>query len=410
MTSQTTPIVIAGGGIGGLATAIAIARTGRSVHLLEQANDFGEIGAGVQLAPNGMRALKALGIVKIIEDLSWRPEHWVMYDGLSGDTIFRLPIRDAMQARFGQPYIVIHRADLLQTLFDAANAVRDKIKLERKSKVVSFLDEGHRVAVSLDDGRTIHGAGLIGADGLNSAVRKQILNDGPAQATGLVAYRAVVRREDAPKELWCPDVVAWTGPKGDLVHYPMRGGQHLNLIATYRMATPPDPSDMRGSKQDLYDAFEGFASPVIRGLDKLNHDRRWVVCARQPAKGWSRGRATLLGDAAHPMMQYLAQGACQALEDAVQISEDIERHPNDLVAAFSAYEHARRFRTARAQLQARMFEQLFHIEGATADMRAKVFETRTVEDVCEILSWIYDYPAEVGEAQKTRRNYELERT
>jgi salicylate hydroxylase len=387
--SEPLPILVAGGGIGGLAAAIGLARSGHRVRVFEQASDFGEIGAGLQLGPNGLRALEYLGVGRVIRSLSWEPEAWLLRDGLTGEVITRIVVRGAFPARFGQSYIVLHRADLLETIFNACIA-HPHVTLERRSRVTSFRDDGESVTVELEDGRSARGAALIGADGIRSAVRQQIIGDGAPPVTGLVAYRAVLRHSEVPEDLWSSDVVMWAGPKADIVHYPLRGGSLFNLIATYRAETTPDVADIAGDRDALFANFRGYGSHVMRFLDMVDTERRWIPCYREPTRGWSRGRATLLGDAAHPMIQYLAQGACQALEDAVRLAQEVARAPGDFAAAFAAYEAARGLRTARAQLTAKYFEQLFHLEGVLAEMRAQFLRSRSVAQICDSFAWLYE--------------------
>lgn len=381
-------VLVAGGGIGGLAVAVGLSRLGFRVGIFEQAEDFREVGAGVQLGPNGIRALLRLGFREEVERYAWRPGALVMRDALSGDEITRLPLTDGFVQRFREHYCVIHRADLLMMLIEKCKA-DPAIQLRTSARVVSFAEDGAGVSIELSNGQRARGVALIGADGLRSVVRQGIVNDGPPRPAHHVVYRGVVPRNLIPDELWSPDVVMWSGPKADFVHYPLRRGELFNLVATFRSDRELDPTDIQGSREEMMKPFQGYRSEVGRLLELLTAERKWSVTDREPIKNWSRGRVTLLGDAAHPMLQYLAQGACQALEDAVQLSDEVERRPEDLESAFQAYANARYLRTARVQITARYFIDVCQAGGMFAEVRAKVFARRSLEQAYDGVAWLY---------------------
>jgi 3-hydroxybenzoate 6-monooxygenase len=386
---REAPFVIAGGGIGGLAAALALACKGFPVRVLEQASEFREVGAGIQLGPNIFRALKRLGLRDAVLADAWQPEALEMRDALDGHLVTRMPLNTKVfTARFGEPYAVTHRADIHGSIL---NACRDSnlISLETGRRVVEFEDDDDGVTVSLDDGERVQGRALIGADGLWSRIRERMLGDGPPRVSGHIAYRAVLRREEVPEDLWKPDVVLWAGPKTHLVHYPLRRGELFNLVAVFHSDRYEEGWNAVGDIEELMRWFKGQRPEVMRLIDKIETWRMWVLCDREPVKDWCRGRVALMGDAAHPMLQYLAQGAAMAVEDAVRIADEVERRPDDLPAAFKAYQQARYLRTGRVQLMARVYGEFYHARGVTAELRDIMLGARTPEQAYDGMAWLY---------------------
>jgi len=380
-------VLIAGGGIGGLAAGVAFARLGFCVTILEQADDFREVGAGVQIGPNGIRALEALGLMDSIRSYAWRPSALVMRDGFAATDILRIPLGEGFLKRFDDPYMVLHRADLLAVLLDACKQ-NPLIRLETGARAVGFVD-GPQVTLSLADGRELRGDLLIGADGLRSVVRQNLVGDGPPLPPRYIVYRGVIPRESLPEDLWSPDVVMWTGPNADFAHYPLRGGELFNLVATFRAGKDQNPEAIAGSREDLMAPYADFRPEVQRMLALLNTERRWMVTDRDPVRGWSRGPVTLIGDAAHPMLQYMAQGACQALEDVVRLASEVLAAPADIPAAFTAYAESRYHRTARVQFSARQLVELCQVGGVMAEVRARYFGNRSEQQLHDGLAWLY---------------------
>ena len=382
------PFIIVGGGIGGLGAALALAQKGFAVHVLEQAAEFKEIGAGIQLGPNVFTPFKKLGLrERILQDVAI-PTGLEMRDALNGELITRMPLGEDLKRRFGDTYAVIHRADLHNIILDACRAQKN-ITLETQARVMDFDDKGGEVTVSMEDGRTIVGAAMIGADGLWSKTRQKLVGDGKPRVSGHIAYRAVLKREDVPADLWHPDVVLWAGPRTHLVHYPLRRGELYNLVAVFHSDHYVEGWDQAGDPALLHQHFKGQVPQVLRMLEKIDVWKMWVLCDREPVKDWSKGRATLLGDAAHPMLQYLAQGACMALEDAVCLAEKIEAKPNDISAALLDYQNARYLRTSRVQLMARVYGEAYHARGPIAELRNNMLRARTPEQAIEGIAWLY---------------------
>jgi salicylate hydroxylase len=388
MAQADKPFIIVGGGIGGLGAALGLAQKGFPVHVLEQASEFKEIGAGIQLGPNVFTPFKKLGLRdRILQDVAI-PTGLEMRDALNGELITRMPLGEDLQRRFGDTYAVIHRADLHNIILDACRAQKN-ITLETQARVADFEDKGGEVIVTMEDGRTITGSAMIGADGLWSKTRQKLVGDGKPRVSGHIAYRAVLKREDVPADLWNPDVVLWAGPRTHLVHYPLRRGELYNLVAVFHSDHYVEGWDQAGDPALLHAHFKGQVPQVLRMLEKIDVWKMWVLCDREPVKDWSKGRATLIGDAAHPMLQYLAQGACMALEDAVCLAEKIEAKPDDIPAALLDYQNARYLRTSRVQLMARVYGEAYHARGPIAELRNNMLRARTPEQAIEGIAWLY---------------------
>ena len=395
------PVLVLGGGIGGLAAALALARKGCRVRLFEQGAELQEIGAGIQLGPNVYHMFKVLGLTAAIERWSAHPENLVMMDALTGEEVTRLPVgSEAFRQRFrGYPYGVIHRGDLYQVLLEACRA-EPGIELNENRKGLDFEDRGDRVVLRMDGGAAIEGACLVGADGLWSKVRARIIGDGKPRVSGHIAYRAVLTRAEVPDDLWQNNVVLWAGPKTHLVHYPLRRGELYNLVAVFHSDKYEEGWDVFGDTGELRRKFEHERPEVKRLLEKINAWKMWVLCDREPARRWSRGRVTLLGDAAHPTLQYLAQGANMAIEDAVVLAAYAQNHAYDWERTFRSYEDARYKRTARVQIMSRYYGDAYHAAGVVRELRNDILAPKpgAAADF-EGVAWLYDgisLPRETG--------------
>ena len=385
------PILISGGGIGGLITAYALARQGFPVRLFEQSPEFREVGAGIQLGPNIFRVLEKIGLKDAVLADAHRPPAQEMRDALTGKLIVRIPLEEDFFQRFGGPYAVTHRADIHGTFLKACQN-SNLVTLETSRRVDSFEDTGKGVTVTLENGQKAEGRALIGCDGMWSKIRERIVGDGKPRVSGHIAYRAVLKREDVPKDLWRPEVVLWAGPRTHLVHYPLRRGELYNLVAVFHSDHYEEGWNAEGSKDLLWQHFKGQRPEVLRMLERIETWRMWVLCDREPVKNWTQGRVTLLGDAAHPMLQYLAQGACMATEDAVLLAEKARAQPDDLPAAFNAYTQDRYLRTARVQIMARVYGDFYHARGVTAELRDITLSGRTPQQSYDGIAWLYGGP------------------
>ncbi len=392
---MTTPdrdrVLIAGGGIGGLAAALALARIGRPATVLEQADAIGEIGAGIQLGPNAFTAFDALGVGELARSRAVYVERMAMMDAVDGGTVASLPVGDAFRSRFGNPYAVIHRADAHGALLDGVRA-QPGIELVTATRVERVEQDDAGVVAIDQHGRRHCGAALVACDGVRSAVRAQYVGD-PVRVSGHVVYRAVVDAPDFPADLRWNAPVVWAGPDCHLVHYPLRGGEQYNVVVTFHSREREEWSVREGSREEVRSYFDGILPQPRQLIDLPKSWKRWATADREPIGRWSFGRATLLGDAAHPMLQYLAQGACMALEDAVTLGEAIRAHADDLPAAFARYERSRVARTARVVLSAREMGRVYHAKGVERLVRNELWKGRTPERFYDALEWLYGWRA-----------------
>ena len=383
------PILIAGGGIGGLATALVLARDGHTVTVLEQAASFGEIGAGIQLGPNIFKMFAWLGLTDVVSKVSFFPPGLGMNDVRTGEKVVRVPLGDVSRATYGFPYGVIYRADLHQVFLDACRELPN-ITLRTDAKLESFEQTADSVRVRLASGETLPGVALIGADGLWSKVREAVVGDGKPRVSGHIAYRAVLKREDVPAHLWSDDVLLWGGEKTHLVHYPLRRGELFNLVAVFHSSKYDEGWNTFGDTAELTERFHDACPQVRELLGKIETWKMWVLCDREPVKNWTDRRVTLLGDAAHPMLQYLAQGAGQAIEDAVVLREALRFARGDVPLAFQKYQQARYLRTGRVQLTARFYGDIYHAAGVQRELRNQLFQSGNESAGFAGLKWMYD--------------------
>jgi salicylate hydroxylase len=388
MTSTDSPILIAGGGIGGLAAAYALARKGFPVRVLEQAPEFKELGAGIQLGPNIFRAVEKIGLKEALLKDAWVPEALEMRCALSGDQITRIPLDQRFTARFGEPYAVTHRADIHAVFLHACQG-NNLVTLETERQVEGFTQDADGVTLTLRGGERVRGRALIGCDGMWSKIREQIVGDGRPRVSGHIAYRAVLKREDVPADLWRPDVILWAGPRTHLVHYPLRRGELYNLVAVFHSDRYVEGWNAEADAAELWARFKGQRPEVLRMLERIETWRMWVLCDREPVKDWNRGRVALLGDAAHPMLQYLAQGACMATEDAVRLGESLSAQAEDLPSALADYVQHRYLRTARVQIMARVYGDFYHARGPAAELRDQMLSGRSAEQAYDGMAWLY---------------------
>lgn len=383
------PILIAGGGIGGLATALVLARDGHAVTVLEQAASFGEIGAGIQLGPNIFKMFAWLGLSDVVSKVSFFPPGLGMNDVRTGEKVVRVPLGDVSRATYGFPYGVIYRADLHQVFLDACRELPN-ITLRTDARLESFEQTADSVRVRLANGETLPGVALIGADGLWSKVREAVVGDGKPRVSGHIAYRAVLKREDVPPHLWSDDVLLWGGEKTHLVHYPLRRGELFNLVAVFHSSKYDEGWNTFGDPAELTERFRDACPQVRELLGKIETWKMWVLCDREPVKNWTDRRVTLLGDAAHPMLQYLAQGAGQAIEDAVVLREALRFARGDVPLAFQKYQQARYLRTGRVQLTARFYGDIYHAAGVQRELRNQLFQGGQESTGFAGLKWMYD--------------------
>ena len=381
-------ILIIGGGIGGLAAAAALSAIGKSVTVLEQAPEFAEIGAGIQLGPNSYKMFSRLGLVDEINAVSAFPDELVMRDNITGEYIARVPAGDEFSKRFGYPYAVIHRADLHNALLKRCEEASG-VTLQVNSEVETIDQDENGVTLTCKDGRTFTGDALIGADGIWSKTRQLVAGDGDAIPAGHIAYRAVLPTSEVPEELRSNTMTLWAGEKAHLVQYPLRGGELFNLVAVFHSDRFSEGWDDAGDPEELHACFADKCEEVRTLLGKIDSWRMWVLNDREPIRDWVKGRIALLGDAAHPILQYLAQGANMAIEDAVCLADMLVNEKGNYESAFERYRDARYLRTTRVQNTARLYGNIYHASGATRDWRNAEISSWPVEKHYQGLSWIY---------------------
>jgi 2-polyprenyl-6-methoxyphenol hydroxylase-like FAD-dependent oxidoreductase len=381
-------VLIVGSGIGGLAAALALARKGIPAQVIEQAPEFKEIGAGIQLGPNVFRMFDILGLIEPISALAVFPNNLIMMDSVTAEEVTRIPLGEAFRRKFKHPYALIHRADLHKVLLDACRK-SNLIRLDAAQKVVKVDETGDAVTVKTESGKEYRGAALIGADGLWSTIRQMLVGDGKPNVAGHITYRAVLPTSEMPEKFRQRDMVIWAGEKVHLVHYPLRTGELFNLVAVFHSSRYEEGWDSFGDPTELHERFAKTCAPVRTLLNKIESWRMWVLCDRPPIKEWSRGRMTLLGDAAHPMLQYLAQGAGMSIEDAVCLANKVVETRGDYPAAFRAYQQARYLRTGRVQIMSRIYGEFYHAAGVAKELRNMMLGARTPEEAMAGMEWLY---------------------
>ncbi|WP_342133121.1 3-hydroxybenzoate 6-monooxygenase [Hydrogenophaga sp. OTU3427] len=383
------PVLVAGGGIGGLATALALVRQGFQVKVLEQAAELGEIGAGIQLGPNAFHAFDALGIGERARGRAVYTDHMVMHDAIDEYQVGFIPTGEAFRQRFGNPYAVIHRADVHLSLFEGAQA-SGQVEFLTSTRVERIEQDAQGVTVFDQHGTAHRGQALIGADGVKSVVRQQYVGD-PARVTGHVVYRAVVDKADFPVDLQWNAASIWVGPNCHLVHYPLRGGEQYNVVVTFHSRQQEEWGVTDGSKAEVESYFQGIC-PRARQLIELPKSwRRWATADREPIAQWTYGRVTLLGDAAHPTTQYMAQGACMAMEDAVTLGEALRVCHKDWTQALDLYQRSRVARTARIVLSSREMGRIYHAQGVERLVRNELWRGRSAERFYDAMEWLYGW-------------------
>jgi salicylate hydroxylase len=381
-------VIVAGGGIGGLAAALGLARKGCKVTVLEQAELFGEIGAGIQIGPNAFHAMDYLGVGEAGRKVAVYVDKLVMMDGKSGEEIANIPIDAPFRERFRNPYAVVHRADLHGVLLDACRA-DDKVTLINRQRVVAYENIPGGAKARTESGDTFTADAVVGCDGVRSKIREQLTGGDAIRLSGHVAYRAVLPIEKMPEDLRWNAATLWAGPKCHMVHYPLQGWKTFNLVATFVTDVNNVGSNEPGTREEVLSRFGDIVPRARKLLEVPTEWRRWVLGDREPIENWTDGRVTLLGDAAHPTHQYFAQGACMALEDAVCLADRVARFEGDFNAAFLSYQDNRIVRAYRVVLSSRMLGKLYHAEGVERRIRNAMLGAKSPEDFYNGLQWLY---------------------
>ena len=379
-------ILIAGGGIGGLAAALALAQKGRKVRVLEKAAEFGEIGYGIQMGPNVARMLERLGVLKALEPASFFPQALIFADAVTNEEISRIALGNSFVARYKHRYFVIHRRDLHGGLLAACRR-RSEIVLEASRGLKKFEQKKDTIQVTCEGGE-YEGAALVGADGLWSPTRQAVIGDGAPRMAGHYVYRGVVPTGEVVDKGRIDTMTIWGGPDLHMVQYRLQGGAVMNNVATIcsRRIRRGEPNP--GAADELEEIFSRTHPSVRDNLRYVSRERNWVLHDRDPATNWTNGRVTLLGDAAHPTLQYLAQGAQMAIEDGVVLAEKVAAAGEDYHRAFLAYQRERMNRTARVVLSSRFFGEYIHVDGGARELRNELARGRDPENPWEV-DWLY---------------------
>ena len=383
------PILIAGGGIGGFAAALALVKRGFHVKVLEQAPAIGEIGAGIQLGPNAFHAFDALGIGDTARAMAVYTDYMVMHDAVDAYQVGKIPTGEAFRQRFGNPYAVIHRADMHMSLVNGAKA-SGEVDIITNCHIERVEQDADGVSVFDQQGTEYRGQALIAADGVKSVVRQKYVGD-PALVTGHVVYRAVVSKDEFPADLQWNAASIWVGPHCHLVHYPLRGGEEYNIVVTFHSREQEEWGVKDGSKEEVFSYFTEVCPQAHQLIELPKSWKRWATADREPIDTWTFGRVTLLGDAAHPTTQYMAQGACMAMEDAVTLGEALRVHDNDIAKAFDMYQRARVARTARIVLSSRQMGKIYHAKGVERMIRNDLWRGRSAERFYDAMEWLYGW-------------------
>ncbi len=400
-----SPILIAGGGIGGLATAIALDRAGIPSIVLERQAEFSEAGAGIQLGPNGMRVLAALGVDSVLEPVTGKPERLDIRDGASARLLAQIPLGAAIAARHGAPYRTAHRADLQAALLEVARRA-SRISIVTGFEVADIEQTGADATAIAVDGRRQHGPGLIAADGLWSRVRARAFGAQPLHFSFRSAARALIPADAVEAMFGTTHVGIWLAPRTHVVHYPVRDGALIAVIVvtedTWRGAEWAAPAE----GQQIAARASRLAPEVRRFLALAPEWRKWSLFDVPPLPTWTWGRVALLGDAAHPVLPFLAQGGVLALEDALAMARCVADAGDNLPAAFVQYETLRRSRAIRVQDGSRENGRLYHLGGVMAAGRNLVLRSSSPERLLARYDWLYGWrpeaPAPTGDPSEAR--------
>jgi 3-hydroxybenzoate 6-monooxygenase len=402
-------VIVVGGGIGGLSAAFALTRKGLSVRVLERSAEFGEVGAGIQIAPNCTRILNSYGLLDEARALGVLPVSMLMKDALDAAVLTRLDLKD-MERRYGTPYMVIHRSDLHGLFLKACQ--NGGVDLRTGQHVTGYENTQGGARVRLADGTAQRARLVVAADGLHSVARRQLVGDEPVNSA-YVAYRGAVPMEQARENnISESDVVVYVGPRCHFVQYPLRGGDMFNQVAVFESAKARAGEEEWGTPDELDAAFASATGNVRKGLPLMRRDRCWRMFDRDPIMTWVYGRIALLGDAAHPPLQYIAQGAIMAIEDGYVLAEHLAGNPDDwdsadidsadtdsadidsadIDSALAAYQAVRPEHCRRVVTASRDWGTLWHLDGEKRERRNAILRARDPRDY-SFVDWLYSITA-----------------
>lgn len=387
MTIPQGRILVAGGGIGGLSAAIALARRGIESEVLERSLFGEEAGAGIQLGPNATRLLREIGVLDAIAPSAFSPESILIYDGLSGRNLGAVPLGAHIERRYGAPYLTLHRADLHAGLHSVAQALA-AVTLRPGFDIAAIDMQSAGIVLRAADGSHAAGKGLIGADGLWSTVRTLIAPEARLRFTGQTAWRTLLPRRGLPPPFDAPAVGLWLGPRSHLVHYPVRAGELLNVVAVTEGGAALQGWNRPVCSAALLPSFARWTKGCQSLLEGAENWRSWSLFRLAGLRKWSVGRVALLGDAAHPVLPYLAQGAALAIEDASVLAACLAG-TQDLPCAYGRYEAARRYRTARVGRLSQHLGRLYHLCGPLRLVRNAILAHRNPDTALRRFDWLY---------------------
>jgi salicylate hydroxylase len=389
--AEVRRVAVVGAGLGGLTAAIALRQRGFDVTVYEQAPQLGEIGAGIQLSPNAMRVLIGLGLDKAFEAIAFEPNRHIVRQWKTGSIVSATQMKGVFRAQYNAGYFGAHRADLHSVLQQALPA--DCVRLN--ARCIGVTQTPDRATMQFADGTTADADVVIGADGIRSEVRASLFGPDAPRFTGHIVWRGLVPSSALPKGLIEPDMTAWLGPKGTMVHYYVRRGELVNWIAHYETDWREESWSVESDWREAAEAFAGWHPSLPELFSHTERCYKWALYDRDPLPRWTDGRVTLLGDAAHPMLPYLAQGAAQSVEDGYVLADLLAQHRHDAPAALAAYEAARRPRTSRIQLHARERGRINNSTSAFArfrrDLGYRIKRLIRPKEHTYSIEWIYGH-------------------
>lgn len=388
------PVLIAGAGIAGLALALALARRGIASRVLERRDELSEAGAGIQLGPNAMHVLARLGVAARLEPEAGRPAAIQVHDGSSGHRLATLPLGDAMAAQFGAPYRVAHRADLQAALVGAVHDA-PAIALITGFDVAAWEETDGGVRVRSASGPSANGAALVGADGIWSTVRRALFPEHPLGYAGKRAARAMIPAQLAAARFKAPSTGVWLGRDAHVVHYPVRGHREIAVVAIVDEKVAREGWGGPIEASDVLARLDGFAPELLEFLDLAVEWRVWSLYDPPPLPAWSRGRVAVIGDAAHPILPFLAQGGAMAIEDADTLAALLAASPLDPVVAFAKFEALRRARVLRVQEASRANGRIFHLHGLPGLARDFALGLAPGRMMMARYDWLYGWNGDV---------------
>jgi len=393
LSDDNRRILIAGGGIGGLTAALALAQAGTPVQVLEQTAAFSAAGAGIQLGPNAMHVLRALGVADALAKHAVTPEGVQLIDARAGQRLTTVPLGPMAEMRYGAPYWVVHRADLQRVLLDAVQA-NDNVVITQPFRVAATAAEGQRVQVTSEAGETVAGGALIGADGIRSQVRMAMGDASAPVWSGKSAWRLTVPRDEAAPPMQQDAIGLWLSPRAHMVHYPVRGGPEINVVVIVDDRDAPEGWNVPGAADEFLPHLAGWPETVTGFLAGQSGWRRWALYDMPPPRQWSASRIALLGDAAHPVLPFLASGGVLAIEDAAVLARSLDAAKGNAEAAFAAYARKRRPRAARVQARSRRMGRVYHMGGVMRWSRNQVLTTQSPQELLRRNDWLYAYRAD----------------